>query len=70
MFEVIVTSANKTVATQAAADALVIQIQNVFGIETRIQVVEVKKTYDGKTAGAIEVGTVRTVVAEYPPKAV
>jgi hypothetical protein len=65
-YEVIVTSANKTVATMDAVATLVGKIQTAFGVETRIEVFEVKATYDGKTAAAKEVGTMRNLVATYP----
>ena len=64
-FEVIVKSANKMVATQSAADLLVTKIQEVFGLDTQIEVNKVSKTY-GDTQK--EVGIVVTRVAEYPPK--
>lgn len=67
-FEVVVTGANKTVATQAQVDTLVAAVQQVFGADTHIVVSEVKKTWDDNKAGAKEVGSVRTVVIEYPPK--
>ena len=65
-FEVLVTSANKTVGNQAAVDTLVAKIQNTFGAETRIEVYEVKKTYDNNRADANEVGQIRSLVATYP----
>ena len=68
-FEVLVTSANKTVANMEAVATLVGKIQNTFGPETRIEVFEVKKTYDDNKASANEVGQIRSLVATYPTQA-
>ena len=65
-YEVLVTSANKTVATIDAVNTLVGKIQNTFGADTRIDVYEVKKTYDNNRADANEVGMIRSLVATYP----
>lgn len=65
-YEVTVIGGNKTVATMDAVTALVGKIQNIFGEETKIEVHEVKKTYDDNKATANEVGQMRSLVAIYP----
>ena len=65
-FEVVINNANRVVATRIQAETLVSQVQNIFGQETQIKIVEVLLSYDGKTADAKELGTARRVIAIYP----
>lgn len=65
-FEVTVIGGNKTVATMDAVATLVTKVQNIFGADTKIEVHEVKATYDDNKATAKEVGTMRSLVATYP----
>ena len=67
-YEVTVIGGNKAVATMAAVTTLVAKIQNIFGEDTKIEVHEVKKTYDDNKASANEVGQMRSLVATYPVK--
>lgn len=65
-YEVTVIGGNKAVATMDAVTTLVAKIQNIFGEDTKIEVHEVKKTYDNNRADANEVGMMRSLVATYP----
>ena len=67
-YEVTVIGGNKAVATMDAVTTLVAKIQNIFGEDTKIEVHEVKKTYDDNKASANEVGQMRSLVATYPVK--